>query len=78
MRALIRDLRTGRFCGLDLQWTPRREDALDFGTSIEASPFVADNRLLGVEVVLTSDRPEDDVTMSLEVEPAADGPEVRR
>jgi hypothetical protein len=68
MRALIRDVRTGRFYAPDSNWTPKREDAYDFGNSERASAFVMDNHLRGVEVVLASDNPEQDRTVSVELE----------
>ena len=68
MRALIRDLRTGRFYAPDSNWTPKREDACGFGSVEEASTFILNNRLRGVEVVLASDNPEQDRTVSVESE----------
>ena len=68
MRALIRDLRTGRFYAPNWQWTPRREDACGFGSTFQALAFAEDNRLRGVEVVLTFDGPEKDVTVGLDLQ----------
>ena len=66
MRALICDLRTGRFYGSDGRWTPRRDEAFDFRNADHASAFAVDNRLRGVEVVLAFDQPEYDVVIHLE------------
>ena len=60
MRALICDLRTGRFYGPEGRWTPRRDEAFDFRSADQASAFAMDNRLHGVEVVLAYDNPEQD------------------
>jgi hypothetical protein len=68
MRALICDLRTGRFYGPDGRWTPRRDEACDFRSADEASAFAVDNLLLGVAVVLASDNAEQDRTVSVEFE----------
>jgi len=63
MRALIRDLRTKLFYGPAWQWTAKRENACDFRSTFQALAFAEDNRLHGVEVVLTFSRPEKDVTV---------------
>ena len=57
MRALIRDLKTGRFYAPVWQWTHRREKACDFGSTFQALTFAGDSHLHGVEVVLMSDEP---------------------
>jgi hypothetical protein len=64
MRALIRDLRTRLFYGPAWQWTSRREEACGFGSTFQALAFAEDNRLHGVEVVLTFDEAWKDITVS--------------
>ena len=68
MRALIRDLKTGRFYAPVWQWTHKREKACDFGSTFQALTFAEDNRLRGIEVVLAFDELEKDVTVSLDVQ----------
>jgi hypothetical protein len=68
MRALICDLRTGRFYGKHGRWTPVREEACCFKSSEMAFAFVADNRLCGIEVVAASGSREDEVRLSFELE----------
>ena len=68
MRAFIRDLKTGLFCARDLHWTAQRDEACDFGSTFHASAFAGDNHLQGVEVVLMSDKPADEVRIDLERE----------
>jgi len=70
MRALIRDLKSGLFCARDLHWTARREEASDFGSTYLASKFAEEHQLRGVEVVLTFDRPEQELRINLEQEGA--------
>ena len=68
MRALIRDLKTGRFYAPVWQWTHKREKACDFGSTFQAATFVAEHLLREVEVVLTFDRPGQEQRVSLEHE----------
>ena len=68
MRAFIRDLKSGLFCGKDLHWKPEQEEACDFGSTFEAATFAAEHLLQGVEVVLTFDRPEQEQRVNLEQE----------
>ena len=70
MRAFIRDSKSGLFCGKDLHWTPQQEEAYDFGSSYLASAFAEKHQLRGVEVVLTFDRPEQELRINLEQERA--------
>ena len=63
MRALIRDLRTGCFYGPDGQWTAEREKGREFESTFRALAFAEDNRLDGVQVVLTFGKPEKDLTI---------------
>ena len=65
MRALICDLRTGRFFALDGRWTPRREEACDFGSARVASAFAVDKRFRGIELVLTSDHSGEDLRVAV-------------
>jgi hypothetical protein len=66
MRALIRDVKTGMFYGLDGQWTDEREDARDFENSFKAMAFAGEKQLREVEVVMTFGSPEFDVTISVD------------
>ena len=66
MRALICDVRTGRFYGPDGRWTPMREEARDFKSADLASAFAVENRLRGVEVLLASDNAELDRMVTVE------------
>jgi hypothetical protein len=68
MRALIRDLRTKLFYGPAWHWTAKRKEARGFGSTFQALAFAEDNRLRGVEVVLTFGRPERDVTVGLDLQ----------
>ena len=68
MRALLRDLKSGLFCGRDLHWTPQREEACDFGSTFQASAFAMEHHLSGVEVVLAFDRPDQELRINLEQE----------
>jgi hypothetical protein len=68
MRALIRDLKTGRFYAPVWQWTHKREKAWDIGSTFQALNFAEDNRLRGIEVVLAFDEPEKEVTVSVDVQ----------
>jgi hypothetical protein len=68
MRALIRDLKTGCFYAPDGQWTAEREQGREFDSTFHALAFAEDKRLDRVEVVLTFDEPEKDVTVSLDLQ----------
>jgi hypothetical protein len=68
MRALLRDLKSGLFCAGDLHWTAKQEDAYDFGSTYLASAFAGEHQLRGVEVVLTFDKPEQELRINLEQE----------
>jgi hypothetical protein len=59
-------LRTGRFYGPDGRWTPRREEACDFRSARAASAFAEENRLRGIELVLTADSSGEDLRVAVE------------
>jgi hypothetical protein len=61
MRALICDLRTGRFYAADGRWTSKRDEAREFGNALLAMVFAEENRLGEVDVVVTSGPPGNDV-----------------
>ena len=67
MRALICDLRTGRFYAPDGRWTRRRDEACDFRSARAASAFAEVNRFRGIELVLTSDSSGEDLRVAVEV-----------
>jgi len=68
MRALLRDSRTGRFYAPGWQWTTRRKEACNFGSTFQALTFAGVNGLHGVEVVLTFENFGSDVTIGLDEE----------
>jgi len=63
MRALIRHLKSGLFYAGDGRWAAKREKARDFVTTFQALTFAGNNRLRGVEVVMTFGEPEYDLTL---------------
>jgi hypothetical protein len=67
MKALIRDLKTGCFYKGDGAWTGQRGEGCEFESTFHALTFAEDNGFDGVEVVLTFDEPEKDVTVSLDL-----------
>ena len=68
MRALIRDMTTGRFYAPGWRWTTKRAKACDFESTFQALSFAEDKGLRGVEVVLTFADFGSDVAISLDCE----------
>jgi len=52
-RILLRGQSSGEYFAGNGQWTKRREDAMTFETSTQAVYLVIQQRLLGVELLLT-------------------------
>ncbi len=51
MKILLKNLRTGKYCKSEEEWTRNRAEALDFMTSDEAIAFAKKHRLQEVQVV---------------------------
>jgi hypothetical protein len=68
MKALIRDLKTGCFYKGEGVWTGQRGEGREFESTFQAMAFAEDNGLDGVEVVLTFDEPEKDVTVGMDLQ----------
>ena len=69
MRALICNLRTGRFYASDGRWTPRRDEACDFRSASVASAFAEESHFRGIELVLTSDNSGEDLRVAVGLKP---------
>jgi hypothetical protein len=64
MRVLLRNVKTGLFFAVPRKWTAKRDNACNFGHTFPAMRFAENNRLRGVEVVLTFGEPEYDLQIS--------------
>ena len=63
MRVLLRNVKTGLFFAVPRKWTTKRDSACNFGHTFPAMRFAENNRLRGVEVVLTFGEPEYDLAI---------------
>ena len=66
VRALICDLRSGRFYAPDGRWTRRRDEACDFRSTRAASAFAEEHRFRGIELVLTSESSGEDLRVAVD------------
>ena len=64
MRVLLRNAKTGLFYKVPWKWTAKRDVACNFGGTFQALRFAENNRLRGMEVVLTFGEPEYDLAIS--------------
>jgi hypothetical protein len=63
MRVLLRNVKTGLFYKVPWKWTAKRDVACNFGGTFQALRFAENNRLRGVELVLTFGEPEYDLAI---------------
>ena len=66
MQVLLRDEKTGLFFQKPGVWTPRIEEAADFGNCLAAVGLVRQHRLSGVAIVLSFDDAHYNLILPLE------------
>jgi hypothetical protein len=69
MRVLITDLKTGRYFRRPDQWTPRKDEATDFGTGVRAIQAASDLKLKGVEMLLSFEDSRYDIRLPMSARP---------
>lgn len=67
MKVLLWDPTTRLYVRAEDQWTSERAQAHDFGQSAYAAAFAMSKHLAHVEALLTFERPEHDLALSVQV-----------